>query len=841
MRRLLHWSRKEGDAGSGRDRERDRERDCERDHESLGGRDQENSGGKDTRNGGNIGGEDDSNISVADSQELESVDESVDLGPIFKKKAGSGFNFDNDPTLNLNPSILTNRVKDDENVDLGSHKADADSVYTENATTIFSSRPSYSTKQSSYDSGKSTRKQSTYREYGQPLQIFDIQEDTYTQEDDLLIEDILKSKITNLFQDLQYIMNQFKNNQINLSKAIINCIDFFKTFLNFINKKSSNYLGSWPIINCLNNENLRKIMRIYLHFYDNLLIDDVYIKLKLMLSRNFNDFISSLKPPNGINSSTFLSNNLSIKPTNFAIDCNRLPNQEKLANIIDKLSKSSSLLISPQNGSFVAPITRGISSSFKILCLYCGFPNPSDFHSKSIMNIAELYDDIHVILVKNQIELASLHPPLNPIEPTNHTKLQPNKNHFVNSPSSSKFKMPFRNPTDINSPPMSISISVETSSRTSGTLGGYVYPIIDKSNPNLSEATLSSAKSKFALTCGHVCLDSSKPPTSEAKYPHVSLPSSVLISLYKQALVTQYNKATNIDQEAKVAYGSVIKQLDLIFPPKRVKVMKPREVFEIRNLPINRFGQIVWGERTMNSVKDKKTNQVIGKRLSDIAIIKVNKKLSCQNFLGDDIAFNEFDPGLMFENLYVRRVVNFTRKSPAHIDLNINEVDSELEEEAEPNNHNGLPVFKYGSTTRFTKGNLNGIRLVYWLDGAIHSSEFVVNSVESNTAFAAGGDSGAWILTKLEDLDDRKKGLGVVGMLHSFDGEHKQFGLFSPMCEILERLEETTKLKWGVVGVPEKDDRNDLSDVSSAVDSNLESDSESDSDSMDSTLPPEID
>ena len=38
-------------------------------------------------------------------------------------------------------------------------------------------------------------------------------------------------------------------------------------------------------------------------------------------------------------------------------------------------------------------------------------------------------------------------------------------------------------------------------------------------------------------------------------------------------------------------------------------------------------------------------------------------------------------------------------------------------------------------------------------------------------------------------------------MLHSYDGEFKQFGLFTPMTEILLRLEEVTNIKWELLGV----------------------------------------
>jgi len=88
-------------------------------------------------------------------------------------------------------------------------------------------------------------------------------------------------------------------------------------------------------------------------------------------------------------------------------------------------------------------------------------------------------------------------------------------------------------------------------------------------------------------------------------------------------------------------------------------------------------------------------------------------------------------------------------------------------------------------------------------------------------------------------------------MLHSYDGEHKQFGLFTPMCEILERLETVTNIKWGVVGVPQKDERISGHEVYSGL-SATDSDSDN-SDSVDDTeyesgaeelegaCPPEID
>lgn len=704
-----------------------------------------------------------STIKSATSEAGESLDSIREL-PVF-------FESNHDTTLDLNPSISNTKL-----VPSIESEARSKSVFSR-------SKASFSTKQSSVQSLQ--LKGSYSVEYGQPLQISIIGEDN-TAKNVVSFEE----RLTDLAHDIVYAANQYSNSQVTLTAAVMNCIDRFKSFLVFANEYRLAGHGYYNY-NTFNNDDVRKILRVFLDFYDNLLNDDVYIKLRLLLTKRINEFAAILKSGSGSDLTTLL------KPQNFSVDAyegQTLPNALVLSNIIDRIANSA-LLLKEQNGSFIAPITRGLSKEFSILCLYFGYPSPTDHHFKLTQSIRDLYDDIHVMVVKNRIDVASvsLHraapipagpssPPLNP------QVLQ-------------KFKLPFRVPNEKNIQPMSLSLSVENSPRTSGTMGGFIYPIIDvKKQPHLESYT----RAKFALSCGHVCLNNFE---NNMDYPYVSSPSSVLISLYKQALYGQYVKAslaTNDSSmaEAKVAYGAVLKQLDVIFPPKRVKnfVTNPKQKqpeYEYRNLPVHRFGQIIWGER--NLIKVKESNQ---KRLSDLAIIKVNKHLNCeQNYLGDDIAFNEFDPALMFDNMYVRAVVNLQRAAKP-MNLNIDEVDSVSEASTD-----GLQVFKYGSTTKFTKGTLNGIKLVYWLDGAIHSSEFVINSTENNTAFAAGGDSGAWILTKLEDCEtvSENKGLGVVGMLHSYDGEYKQFGLFTPMNEILLRLEEVTSIKWGVVGVPEKD------------------------------------
>lgn len=702
-----------------------------------------------------------------------------------------GLDFLQNPDLNINPSILNSKT--------------APSLLTLSSTrmteSIFSrGNLSLSTKESSYASTSQRSKKKGSYEYrnrgdiGQALQIVDIPEEPIEITN---MHEYISDKLHNLSSDISFILNQYHNSLINLSTAVIDTIECLKQFISSVLKFEDLGEQEWDF-NTYNNEHLRKIMCIYLDFYDNLLADDVYLKLKVMLVKNFDDFTKVLS--SDLKRARLISSSVS-KPQNFAIGVNdgkSLPNEDVLARVIRRVS-TSGMLISEQTGTFIAPIYRGISKNLNILCLYFGIPSPKTYHYEMARSIGELYDDIHVMVVKNYIDLCST---VNKAakDDMKTTSGQGYISYEKVSPMF-KFKLPFRIPRDQTNPPISISLSTENSLRISGTLGGYIYPKINVAKqPHLESYT----DSKFAISCGHVCLNNND---KNLNYPYVASPSAVLISLYKQALTAQYKKvsegeAENLANEAKVAYGAALKQIDEMFPFKKVKVLGSNEdKYEIRNLPKHRFGQIIWGERMLIALSNEDGKEDVEKKLSDLAIIKVNKNLKCNlNFLGDDVAFNEYDPALMFDNLYVRGIVNLHRSS----DIRLDEVDDSA---TENDNCNGLPVFKYGSTTKLTKGNLNGIKLVYWLDGAIQSSEFVVGSVDSNTAFAAGGDSGSWILTKLENFKNSTpaKGLGVVGMLHSHDGEQKQFGLFTPMMEILERLEKVTGIEWGVVGVPEKD------------------------------------
>lgn len=757
-------------------------------------------------------------VPLPSNQSGDSHDSIKELGPMFRQQQTKQTP-DNDDSydmmhLNLNPTIL------DSNKIVPSIKGSTIQ------DSLFSSRQSYSTNQSSYRTGGTNTSGSGSGQFAkrkhdlntsQPLQTLKILEENEHQN----LEELIRDNLKQLYQDLAYTMSQFYNSTASLSSTVINIIDCLKKFNVFVEKAAAAKSNEKYVFTSYNSSSTRKILKIYLELYDNLLTDQVYIKLKLLLVKNFNDFAVLLN-----SQETNQASEEMIKPKNYPIGCIKgklLPNEEILVRIIEKVSHSD-LSMKEQNGSFIAPITRGISNDLNILCLYFGYPDPTEYHHSLTQSLRELYDDVHIVLVKNQIELASA---TRVDAASSFNKPAAFNDGFppLHTHNTQKFKLPFRVPTDAHHVPMSMSISIENATRTSGTMGGYIYPIIDlQKQPHLK----SYANSKFAISCGHVCLDSDNPEN----YPNVSSPSSVLISLYKQALTEQYHKSLDrnstaaVFSETRVAFGAVLQQLEEMFPLKQIKKSSTnkngayKDEYEVRNLPKYRFGQIIWGERTLirlnGEVNDSGHNQInemsgiVEKKLSDLAIIKVNKKLKCEhNYLGDDVQFNEYDPSLMFDNLYVRKIINLKRYVPKVINTDIEDVDSDVSDHSEMQTYFGIPVFKYGSTTKYTKGHLNGIKLVYWLDGAIHSSEFIVNSIEANSAFASGGDSGSWILTKLDDVEEDSKGLGVLGMLHSYDGEFKQFGLFTPMTEILQRLEEVTHIKWGVVGCDNKHDECD--------------------------------
>lgn len=499
---------------------------------------------------------------------------------------------------------------------------------------------------------------------------------------------------------------------------------------------------------------ITQILKVTLHFLDTLLRSLQFQRLKMYILRSLYQLGVKLKlVPQTLGTVPY--------PRNFAVgSVKELPAQSTLNRLMEcVITSSDSSSIAEQEGAFIAPVLRGLAPGFALLTLSFGFPRPDAEHYDMIASMYDITRDIHIYCQKNYIRTCH-----------------------------GGFKAPYRILTDSTSPPISISLATIGAVTISGTLGGYLYPKIDTSDPSLAEY----ARSTFAITCAHVCLSEN----SGNSYPHVSVPSPVLINCYRKALETEKAKFP-VNSLEREEFQKAIQSVE-----KSYKDAQSNEP----------FGRVVWGERT-----------IVDGSISDLAIVKCSKNLQCRNYLGDDISFSEYDPALMFGNLYVKKVV---RKLVP-----------------------GMNVFKYGSTSKYTSGKINGPRLVYWADGKIQSSEFVVAS--ESPLFASGGDSGAWILQKSEDqilyedessnsntienvsehgssITNSVGGLGVVGMVHSYDGERKELGLFTPITTILERLEAVTHIKWGVVGVP--DDNKDLSPAGGSDSSGEENDDGASSD-----------
>ncbi|ANB15720.1 Ssy5p [Sugiyamaella lignohabitans] len=566
-----------------------------------------------------------------------------------------------------------------------------------------------------------------------------------------------QDELKDLADSLTQLMEQTMSRTIDVSRAAVSVNQLLRQTL------TSPLLENIPEneITLHSTPSLTRIIKVSFNFTDNLLLSPVFQPIKMFILRALHSLGVHLKlVPPVIGTVPH--------PKNFAIgSIPELPGQNTVEALINAVAANDSNGISEQDGAFIAPILRGFSPDFSVLSLSFGFPQREQHH---VDNTAALYDisrDIHFYSQKSSIRVCS-------DVATASTSTQVPGSFNTTPHQSAHFIPPYRVPVNSKSPPISISLATETATNLSGTLGGYVYPKIDPSDPNLAEY----AKSTFAITCAHVCLSESR----GSPHPFVSVPSPVLVNIYKSALVRERNKYPANSQEHQ-EYEVAINQLT------SKTTEKPHEP----------FGQVVWGERT-----------VVNGSISDIAIIKCSPKMKCRNFLGDDISFAQYDPGLMFGNLHIKRII---RKL-----------------------HPGMNVFKYGSTSKYTTGKLNGTRMVYWADGKLQSSEFVVCS--ESPVFASGGDSGAWVLQKSEDMQDdddtysgsdhdstltsRSTGgpcLGVLGMLHSYDGERKEFGLFTPIESILNRLHEVTHIKWGVVGVPDSESEDLLIGGSESSDS----------------------
>lgn len=341
-----------------------------------------------------------------------------------------------------------------------------------------------------------------------------------------------------------------------------------------------------------------------------------------------------------------------------------------------------------------------------------------------------MFPDIHFYSVADQIEPCSVAKEAKPISDVN-------VQNQLESLISNWNTLPFRTPKDFCNPPISLSVStLNRKTKMSGTLGGFIQPVINENSPKQLKHYNNSV---YGITCAHVILSESQ------DYPEISLPSLLL----QQKYITSLNNA-------KRDYPEGSKQRDIF--NKEISRIEQYMDFQFQNPA----GQVIWGERCI--LNDA--------QLSDLAIVKMNKniKLECGNYLGDDVIQSLGDPSLRFDNGFITDYTKMNDIKP------------------------GVEIFKYGSSTKFTRGFLNGQRMVYWSDGKLQSSEFVINSLNNNPLFATGGDSGSFVLMK----NSNKLGLSVVGMLHSYDGEMKQLGLFTPMDKILTRLKAVTKVEWQI-------------------------------------------
>ncbi|QPG73029.1 hypothetical protein FOA43_000333 [Brettanomyces nanus] len=646
-----------------------------------------------------------------------------------------------------------------------------------------------------------------------------------------LIEFVLK-QLKQLSIAVSNVMIQVSQSVINLTKASITISENIeKTTQTMSANEFLPYLPAYQF-STISSVGLRRLIKYVLFLIDNIITEDVYNNSKSLVLTSLYKLLLRLKliepspaDASGINSCLSL-----LSPEFFPIGATiqDFPDQDKVAKIMQSMtSKPKRELFSDQDGSFIAPVLRGFNNeNLAVITFIFGFPEPTREYRDVIKYFSTNSEDMHFMVIKDLIVPAA-------------------NTHRIRTDATLQFKSPYRTLNhDSDYFPISMSIACNNALILSGTLGGYLYPKVSKNCSN--EKLLKYRNSIFGLTCAHVVLNETTLSENNGDpYPLVSVPSPVLINLYKDALSAE-RLNYNVNSAEYKAYDDAVRNLDEQFPTEEIRIKGKRYR---RNLPHEDFGQIVWGERIIDDDK-----------LSDLAIIRIDacKGKKYLNYLGEDLHLNQFDPSLILSNLYVKEVVSLNNCKNGML------------------NHANLRVFKVGSTTNFTTGHLNGMKMIYWSEGSLKTSEFVISSSNKKT-FASGGDSGSFVMSKLADLHDnnlerslnihedstvhppglaRKSvlsafiesfipsfgshkvmdgdnqqtteivssqeqhltGLGLVGMLHSYDGELKQFGLFTPITDILERLKEVTGLAWGVVGCEDDDDEN-LSDENVSVDS----------------------
>ncbi|CAI8506919.1 unnamed protein product [Hanseniaspora opuntiae] len=531
-----------------------------------------------------------------------------------------------------------------------------------------------------------------------------------------------------LCENLSFVIDDIHQNMDSVSKATMSFIDILK---NFIDDEANKNL-KMHVITFENNVYMTKIFKMVLHLCDNFLFKPVYQTTRAILLTKFSQFCNLFNIK-----TTSKDDLLSNEDVRVTMPCLQLfPNLEKSSEIekimhgIIELSKNNSV-VSESEGSFIAPLKRGFTQDCSITSIMFGVAEDTvDCNLSTICSLYSMFPNIHFYSVADQIEPCSVAKEVKSITDANiQTQLE--------SLISNWNTLPFRTPKDFCNPPISLSVStLNRKTKMSGTLGGFIQPVINENSPKQLKHY---GNSVYGITCAHVILSESQ------DYPEISLPSLLL----QQKYITSLNNA-------KRDYPEGSKQRDIF--NKEISRIEQYMDFQFQNPA----GQVIWGERCI--LNDA--------QLSDFAIVKMNKniKLECGNYLGDDVIQSLGDPSLRFDNGFITDYTKMNDIKP------------------------GVEIFKYGSSTKFTRGFLNGQRMVYWSDGKLQSSEFVINSLNNNPLFATGGDSGSFVLRK----NSNKLGLSVVGMLHSYDGEMKQLGLFTPMDNILTRLKAVTKVEWQI-------------------------------------------
>ncbi|ODV88565.1 hypothetical protein CANCADRAFT_32126 [Tortispora caseinolytica NRRL Y-17796] len=588
------------------------------------------------------------------------------------------------------------------------------------------------------------------------------------------------------------ISAEYQLYRVNHKNAISSAFVIAKFIKESLSIPAIQFLYLTPLMRSLTLDDLPELMQILkisLHLCDNVLVPDANSPIapappgELGAAQNDNEM------NNAKSTLMFATSNLGLKlglvpqnrnslpyPTNFPAS-SYVPLQSedeepsacslawnRVLEVVDSLvndPRTKDML--DREGAYLAPVCRGFSPSFCIPTVVFGIPsdaktsphetlglrppeNLPSYCREQIEVLTELVSTVHFMCRHDSIiEGAMSHR-------GSHSSGKSGKSNRSNSTHSIKIgsvlKTPFRVPSDLERPPMSVSLSVDVAETISGTFGGYIRPVSDSKDKNKD-----GISNVYAMSCAHVCLTESY----GTKKPRIAVPSTVLINMYRETLFRESQRYTSDSRQAEV-YKKAIQELDGFFP---------RQAATGRNTPHTTFGEVLWGER-----------RPVNGTMIDLAVIQCNTTKEVANTLGDDIDFTEYDPNLMFDGTVVKNVASVNPSSPNYIGA-------------------GAQVFKYGSTSKYTSGRINGPRVVYWANGELKTSEFVVAAPQP--LFASGGDSGAWILHSNEDTS-AAPGLSVVGMLHAYDGEFREFGLFTPMEVLLDRLAEVTNTKWEVIG-----------------------------------------